>query len=92
MNRYTSGDEIWVIERDYSEPYGIVGVTYLATVGEFVITCPQFYGLDTLEEVMEQYVEETQGNSCLDMSVYPLADCFVTREEAEAELRRQIVI
>jgi hypothetical protein len=89
MSKFEAGNEIWVLERDGDEPYDIVGVTYLATVGEYVITCPQFYGLDSLEEVMEQFAEETQDNSCLDMSVYPLCDCFATREQASAELERQ---
>ena len=88
-NKFLAGEEIWILQRDGDEPYDIVGVTYLATVGEFVITCPQFYGLDTLQDVMEQFAEETQDNACLDMSVYPLSDCFATKEEASAELERQ---
>ena len=89
MRKFEAGNEIWILERDGDEPYEISGVTYLATVGEYVIACPLFYGLDTLKEVMEQFVEETQDNSCLDMSVYPLSDCFATRDEARAELERQ---
>ena len=86
---FVAGEVIWALERDGDEVCDTVGEVYLATVGDFVITCPQFYGLDTLQEVMEQFVEETQDNSSLDMSVYPLCDCFETLEEANAELERQ---
>ena len=86
---FVKGEVIWVLERDGDEVCDTVGVVYLATVGGFVITCPQFYGLDTLQEVMEQFAEETQDNSSLDMSVYPLCDCFETLEEANEELERQ---
>ena len=87
--RFQAGEVIWILERDGDEPYDIVGVTYLATVADYVITCPQFYGHDTLQDVMGQFAEETQDNSSLDMSVYPLCDCFATREEGSAELERQ---
>ena len=86
---FIAGEGIWALERDGDEVCDTVGVVYLATVGDFVITCPQFYGLDTLQDVMEQFVEETQDNSSLDMSVYPLCDCFETLEEANEELERQ---
>lgn len=86
---FIAGEVIWVLERDGDEVCDTVGVIYLATVGNFVITCPQFYGLDTLQDVMEQFVEETQDNSSLDMSVYPLCDCFETLEEATEEFERR---
>lgn len=86
---FIEGEEIWVLDRDGDEVFGTVCVVYLATVGDFVITCPQFYGIDTLQEVMEKFVEETQDNSSLDMSVYPLCDCFETLEEATKEFERQ---
>lgn len=84
--KFEAGEEIWVLERDGEEVCDTVSVVYLATVGDFVITFPQFYGLETLQEVMEQFVEETQDHWSLDMSVYPLRDCFETLEEAIEEL------
>ena len=81
------GDEIWVIDREDGEAVDISCIQFLAKSKGCVIGTAWINDYD-LDETLEFHISETQNNVDTDLKVYPNEDCFLTREEAEAKLRK----
>lgn len=83
------GDTVWIIERDEcEEPIEISGYMFFAFVGRAVIVSAFINDSKTLDETVEYHIEETSRNYDTDLSVFPQNDCYLTREEAEAALKK----
>ncbi len=84
------GDTVWIIERDkYEEPIEISGYMFFAFVGRAVIVSSYINDYETLDETVEYHIEETLNNYDTDLAVFPKNDCYLTREEAEAALKKR---
>ena len=80
------GQEIWVVERECGEAVDISGVLFLATSKGCVI-CTSWINDYDFDEIIEYHIEETSEESGTELYVYPIDDCFETREEAERALK-----
>ncbi len=84
------GTEVWVVNRDeYGEAYDASGYMFLAEVSGFVILTAYINDLEGLTDTMAYHADETSMNYDTNLVVYPAADCYLTREEAEAALDAQ---
>ena len=79
------GAEVWVLERDEDgTPCDISGYMFLASSGESVIVSPYINGMEDLEDILAYHEQETAENYDTDLAVFPVEDCFTTREAAFA--------
>jgi hypothetical protein len=84
------GDNIWIVERDeYKEPIDISGYMFLAFSGRAVIVSAFINDFETLDETVEYHIEETSRYYETDLAVFPKNDCYLTRKEAEAALKKR---
>lgn len=82
-----AGTEVWILERDAcGEPCGVSGYMFLAEVGNFVILTAYINDLECLEETMAYHAEGTAENRDTALAVFPVGDCFTTREDAYTAL------
>lgn len=84
------GSQVWIMERDEcGDPYDISGYMFFASIGNAVIVSPYLSGIKDLEETLDYYIEITAEEYSSDLAVFPNEDCYLTREEAEAALRKR---
>lgn len=89
-NNYIPGREVWVVERDESgNACEVSGFVLLAKVSGAVILTPYICDMTELEELLEYHIEETRENYDTDLSVYPLYDCYTSKEAAKAALEAE---
>ena len=85
--RFKPGEPIFIVERDEDgNACDVSGFLYLAEVAGAVIVTPKVYGCDSLEEIMDYHIEETAKDYDMIMGVYPAADCYLFRCEAQEAL------
>lgn len=83
-----AGNEVWVVERDEcGDAHDIAGYLFIAVAGHAVILSPIIGDLETIEETLDYHIAETAENYDTNLAVFPLNDCYTTREEAEAALK-----
>lgn len=83
--------KVWVVERDKTEkPYGVAGVAFIATYGSAVIVYPFPEECEDLYDIMHDCIVETRENDGCGILVYPIKDCYGSREEAYVEMRDEI--
>ena len=88
--KFTPGQTIYVIVRDeYTCPTEVSGYMFLAQNAYVAIVTPFIDDMEELEETLEYLVNETVQNYDCNLSVFPLEDCYVTLEEAEAECKSE---
>lgn len=81
------GDEVWIVERsEHDEPCDYSCYMFLASVSGAVICTAFINNYGTIEETIEYHVEETQENFDTNLAVFPMRDCYLTREEAKKAL------
>ena len=85
---YKVGEMVWCLEKEDGEYCGVVGEMFLAVAGNAVITSAFLDCANETEDILEYYIGETQDNNGVEVSFYPLEDCFSTRKEAEEALAR----
>ena len=79
------GAEVWVLERDEDgTPYDIFRYMFLASAGESVIVSPYINGTEDLEDILAYREQETAEGFNTELAVFPVEDCFTTREAAFA--------
>ena len=82
-NKFHPGDTVYVVERDeMGNVSDVSGYMFLAEVCDAVIVSPFLYEIDSLEETIEQHIEETAMDYGTELMVFPIEDCYYTREEA----------
>lgn len=80
------GEEIWFVDRNESgEPIDITGAVFLAQSKGCIIATSYINDYD-LTETIEYHINRTQDNYDTNLLVYPIEDCYVTKEEAEQAL------
>lgn len=86
VNAQTSaGSIVWAIERDEAgNAMEVCGYVLLARVAGAVIASPNAYGRNTLEEIMQYYIEEYAEYETYDLPVFPERDCYTSQAAAHA--------
>ena len=87
-NNFEIGQEIWVVDRDCGEAVDVSGVMFLAKSLGCVIASAfvDDYGL---EETIKYHINETSDNIDTDLKVFPIEDCYNTKEEAKKALQEE---
>lgn len=91
MNKhFTSGQPIWVIERDeYNEEAEVTGYIFIAEAAEYAIASPYINGEEDLDYIMEYHAEESMSNYTNALTVIPIEDCYSSKEEASKALEAE---
>lgn len=76
------GQEVWIVEREFEEAVGVSCVLFLAKSKGCIIASAWINDYD-FDEIINYHIEKTADNFDTDLKVYPIEDCFATREEAE---------
>ena len=85
--RFHAGDTVWVLMRDEDDvPCDIGGYMFLAFAGTAVIVTAFIGDHDDLDGTLAYHIEETAVNFDSDLSVFPIPDCYASREDAQAAL------
>lgn len=82
------GDEIWVIDREDGAAVDISCIQFLAVSKGCIIGTAWINDLD-IDETIQYHINETRENFDTDLKVYPIEDCFMSSEEAEAKLNSE---
>ena len=87
---YMPGDNIFVIERNdlYCGGVEVCEYMFLSVVKESVIASPYIRGL-SINETITECMEDTAKYYLCRLSVFPAKDCYKTKEEADAALRKE---
>jgi len=91
IERFALGSEVYVVERNECEDacevsgYMIVGHTRDALIVSAFIN-----ELTGLEDTLKYHIRETSGNFYTELCVFPLDDCYSTKEEADSALEREL--
>lgn len=81
---FTPGSSVWVVERDEDgNACDYSGFCFIGIAGAYVIVSPSVYGLDTFDELMEYHSDQTAQEAFVDLSVYPLRDCYQFKQQAK---------
>lgn len=83
------GDTVWCLEKEDGEYCGVVGEMFLAVAGNAVIASAFIDSAVDVDEELKYYIRETQDNLGVEVSFYPLEDCFTSRSEAERALKER---
>lgn len=85
-----AGSTVWVIERGEDlDPSGVVGLLFLAEVKGYVIAASFPYGYELVEDQLEYFAERTRDMFNEELRVYPVADCYTNRDDAETAQEAQ---
>ena len=88
---FTQGSEVYIVERDECEDAcEVSGYMLVAYTKDAVIVSAFINGLRDLETTIEYHIKETASNFDTDLCVFPLADCYSTKEEADSALEREL--
>ena len=83
---FEMGQDVWIVERECGEAVDVYCVLFLAKSKGCIIASAWINDYD-FDEIINYHIEETADNFDTDLKVYPIDDCFNTREEAEQALR-----
>lgn len=87
ITKCNPGTTVWLVERDENgDAVEVSGFLFLAQVAGAVIVTPRVYGRETLDSVMEYHIEETMINEETQLHVYPAADCYLRKADADNAL------
>lgn len=84
---FDAGQLIWIVERDEEgNPYRSTGYVFLAQVMCAAIVTPRINGVDDLGYTVNWHIKETCFNQDTNLLVFPIQDCYGTRDAAKAAL------
>lgn len=85
------GTEVWVVERVGRYVVGAYRYMFLAKVGDAVILTPYRNGLKNVQDASAYYIQKTaeDAEDYADLAVFPVDDCYTTREKAEKALEKE---
>jgi len=84
---FKMGDTVYIVERDEcGEAEDYTGYMFLAQTKNAVIVTSFINDYDS-EETIEYLIQETIEKMDTDLCVFPLEDCYATKEEAEQKLK-----
>lgn len=85
--KFTSGQEVWVVEREDGEATEYSGCVCVAQVDMAVIVSPYINGSGDIVDILSDQIEQTAEGGTGDLEVYPISDCYETKEAAAAALK-----
>ena len=89
-SKFNPGDECWVVQRDdCGNACEVGGLVFLAEVCDAAITTTYINDYDQLEDLIQYHIEETAENYDTELQVYPIEDCYHTRDEAHRALEEE---
>lgn len=81
------GQLVYIVERDEDgEACDVSGCMFLAQVNQAVIVSAFINDSDDLDETLLCHIEETAREYNTDLSVFPISDCYLSKEEAHSVL------
>jgi hypothetical protein len=80
------GEAVWVVEREYDEAVDVTGFLLIAQTESYAVVSSYINDYD-FDETIEYHIAETSDNQGTELCVYPINDCYATREEAEQKLK-----
>lgn len=84
------GMPVYIVERDEDgNVCDTTGYMFLAQACDYVIVTAWINDLETAEETLEYHAQETAANYDTDLSVFPLRDCYISKEEAQLALNAE---
>ena len=84
--KFHPGDTVYVVERDeYGFAADVGGYVFLAQVCDAaIVTICDFRQKVTVDEIMEELIENTIMEGDTNVNVYPIGDCFYKKDDADA--------
>lgn len=82
------GDTVWIVERDEcGNACQVSGYIFMGLCNDAVIVTVAIYGHNNdFDHMLQKHIDETAEEYETDLSVFPVDDMYLTREEAEAAL------
>lgn len=92
MNKnFTPGELVYAVERDeLGDATDVCGCMFIATAGNVAICSAFVNGINTLEETLQEHIEDTRRDYYSGFMAYPLSDCYNTLEEANEQLEKEL--
>lgn len=90
---FKPGDEVWVVERDPEdgEPTEVSGYMFLAQSNDFAICCAEVMHIgDDVDATLDYHAQETREQFATDLSVFPIEDCYRSKENADGAMREEL--
>lgn len=85
--KFTSGQEVWVVEREGGKATEYSGCVCVAQINMAVIVSPYINGIGDIVDILSDQIEQTAEGGTGDLEVYPISDCYETKEEAASALK-----
>lgn len=85
--KFASGQEVWIVEREDGEATEYSGYVCVAQVDMAVIVSPYINGSGDIVDILSDQIEQTAEGGTGDLEVYPISDCYETKEAAAAALK-----
>lgn len=90
-NRFKLGNTVWIVEHDeYGIPYDVVGVALIAIAPKHLICAPFPYGIESYEEIMEYYADDTAENEGTELYVFPMEECYRSKQNAREAMNEEL--
>lgn len=91
MNKnFLPGDKIWVVWRDTNgNARNIIGYYFISEVAGYVIVFSGIEGEFGINSLMKYNAQVTAENYETDLLVFPVVDCFSTKEAAFVALEKE---
>ena len=90
-NRFKLGNTVWIVERDENGiPYDVVGVELIAIAPKHLICAALPYGVESYEEIMEYYADDTAENEGTELYVFSMDDCYSSEQNAREAMNEEL--
>jgi len=85
------GSQVYIVERDERKNVcEVSGYMLLAYTENAVIVSAFINGSRNLEGIIEYHIEKTAWAFNTDLCVFPLIDCYKTKEDADSALEKEL--
>jgi len=86
---YKPGSKIWVIERNDPAGAGVEVCSYrfLSVIAQAIVVWP--HSVDDIIDIVNYCIEETAKFYTCRLCMFPIKDCYKTKEEADAAFKKE---
>lgn len=82
--KFRPGDDTWVVERDDAGfAVEVTGFMFLAEAVGYAIVSSFINDYESIEDTMDYLYRDSVESCGCDLYVFPIEDCYYTREEAQ---------
>ena len=85
--KFDPGQEVWVVEREDDEAVEVSGYVFVAQAGSAAIVSPYIGTNGDLEYILSEQIEQTSEGLSGDLQIYPISDCYQTKQAAEDAMK-----